>query len=177
MPSKYLSKTALERAETAKVELQHGLELRVRAPLEVDFKYISSTWLHGFRHASPNRHIGNTVYFGYEHRRIEHLWNTATWLVGTSANDPAFILGYVCVEGSDVGPVVHWVYTRSELRRSGVAKALLALATTGLPEGPFWYTRFTPEGLACLRVRSFGGLTEEREGWEYNPYLAGGMGP
>ena len=139
--------------------------LMLRAPVDDDVRFVTSSWLNSFREAGAfNKHVGNDLYFAQHHSLIAALWNDprTTKLLAVFPEDTAFIYGWLVGTGSDVGPIVHYTYVRNSMRGRGVATALVNAFGQGA-DG--FVSHLTPAWEALER-----GMDGPR--FRYSPYLA-----
>ena len=116
-------------------------------------------------HAGPHYTPGAWLTF-------ESILDRSQCLVACAAKAPEVILGFAIVEA---GKVVHYVFTRQDLRRQGIAKQLLA---------PLFDVKgirfsFLPAHHACIKGRTVvppkkSGMTPPTlpipESWTYDPF-------
>ena len=124
--------------------------LALRAPTTSDVPFITNSWLESYRDRGwANRHVPNRVYFLYHHRIIEKLWKApgVTWMVACLPSDTTFILGWLCGEMTNAGPVLHFVYVKASNRRMGVATHLVEAFRDGAPRGFITHLTSGWEGL------------------------------
>lgn len=107
--------------------------VEIRPMTEADRSYVVSTWLRSFWPAANarGREFGHRIQADYLRTYDQRV--KAALLAGTRVSvavDPKFpraIAGWI----AHTGTTLHYVYVRKELRRQGVARALLA-STPGL---------------------------------------------
>lgn len=157
--------------------LEAGGVVDIRGKIAEDIPYLTSTWLRSNRDSAAARFLGNDVYYGNHHGIIERLWADpgVTWMVLCYARNPNFILGWMCAEATDRGPVVHYVYVRPEFRRWGFARRLVEAFLQGLDlkgEGTrIWYTSSTVDARSALAALGYNARQPGAGGFEYNHYL------
>lgn len=100
----------------------------IRAPTPADVPFITSAWMHGAIKLGPYDGVPNPVRSHHLHRQIERLWadQRTVWLLAAWPKDVNFIYGFLAGQATDRGPVLHWLYVRRDMRRLGVATALMA---------------------------------------------------
>lgn len=160
----------------ARLDLAESGILDVRARIDSDIPFITNSWLKSYR--EEMRFVGNDVYYANHHALIERLWEApeCVWLVACWPKDPRFIMGWLCAEASDKGPIIHYAYVRhsaaeaENLRRLGIATRMVETFTEGQTFDRVWYTHSTVAARAALRGRM--AVQPGAPGWEYNPYLA-----
>lgn len=173
VPPKYETQRDSEaRAAAAAHHLANGVELRIRPAVSTDVAYMTKCYLEGMRDQPAARRVIADVFYVEERKVFERLLNEATVLVATSKNDLDYVLGYLVAEASDAGPVLHWCYVRHNMRRMGVARALVETFCAG-QEGTRWFTRWTATGHAALGQHDT--VCAQRAGYTFNPYLAAGV--
>ncbi len=109
---------------------------RVRAMVAGDMNYIRSSWMRSSCSSKLARAMGVEHYRRDVRGLVEMLLTRASVLVACSDQDDATLLGWLAYERP---AIVHYAYVREELRRNGVATAMLAAA--GLQDGlvaTFW---------------------------------------
>lgn len=95
-----------------------------------DRNSIFSDWLKSARKCPTYQGITSQVFFFWMHLTIEQLLDepSCTWLVACAPNDPTKIYGWLCGQRADTlagdQAVVHYVYTKKNYRRVGVASRL-----------------------------------------------------
>lgn len=172
VPPKYETQRDSEaRAAAAAHHLANGVELRIRPAVSTDVPYMMKCYLENMRDAHGGRRVSSEVFYVQERRVVERLLNEATVLVATSRNDLDYLLGYLIAEASDAGPVLHWCYVRYDLRRLGIARALVETFCAE-QAGTRWFTRWTHQVAAAMTVPP---QLRRRPGYEYDPYHASGV--
>lgn len=155
-----------------------GLKLTVRLPLPDEWSFITSTWLRSYRSFFiPG--VTNQVYYASEQSAIEQMWKApnVVWLVAAAEGYPTYCLGWLCAELTDAGPVVHYVYTRHavgkdvEIRRLGIATALVETFLRDIPHRTVWYTRNTASARSLLTAKGLHAPAPGQPGWELHPAL------
>ena len=94
-------------------------------PFEADdTAFLFRTWLTSYRFSPASRGIGNTDYYAGHHAVIERIVASPTSraVVACLPESPNVILGYAVADGN----VLHYVLTKENFRRFGVASALLS---------------------------------------------------
>lgn len=84
------------------------------------------------------RNVPNTIYYQYHHKLLEELLPRCAdkggilvacdWQenVSESLGDPGQkILGWICAEPLEIGPMVHYLYVRKQERDRGIGRKLL----------------------------------------------------
>lgn len=94
----------------------------IRDAHDGDTNHVLSSWLGG----SKPRHTSWEVHHNYQREIILRLLSRGAKVrVAVNSEDSNHILSWVCYELFDDIPVIHWIYTKSIYRKSGLAKALL----------------------------------------------------
>lgn len=122
-----------------------------------DWNFIYETWIKGF-HASPAvSGILDVRYFTGQRARINRLVLRPGFkvLMAVAPEDEAVIFGYLAHEIRSNECVIHWAYTKSNFRRNGIAKAILAQAN--------------PKNLPCSHTHK--PAMPLRATSNYNPFL------
>lgn len=147
-----------------------------------DIPKLTKDWIRSYRSAPAVAEIGSDIYAANQHRLIEELWDDGVWLVAHPAPFPTFIVGWLCGELSDRGPIVHYVYVRHSFhpdgdggekvpaRGRGIARALVETFTREVQSKRYWFTHMTRDAKLALSGRM--APAPGAAGWEYNPYLA-----
>lgn len=145
----------------------------VRPARATDVPFISSTWLKSFRgeEAKGKKHynrggygsegIPNRFYYYYHHKVLETLIPESVILVACLESSPDTILGWACYQIVDTALVLHYVYTKFNFRKFGVATRLLKEIFEAEKPPAVFVTHLMPH--LKRRVRE--------KGWLYNPYL------
>lgn len=129
-----------------------ALILRPASPDEL--KMISHDWFLSYRRNSKaGQLIRQDVYDKGQNALIAHLLETCPPIVATFPTVPDEVVGWVCRDLT--APTTHYVYTKFDYRRTGIAMALAA--------GTRYHTHNTRAGEPLFR--KLGSL--------YNPYLTG----
>lgn len=154
--------------------------LFVRPRIDDDTNYILHSWKRSYLDAPAMRGIAPDIYYANMDVFIRELWLDGTWLVVHPEHDPTFVVGWMVGEGSDRGPIVHYVYVRHSLRgvrkpatparRHGIATAMVTAFLDGQDATRVWYTHRTALGDLALSGRC--APQPGAPGWEYNPWLA-----
>lgn len=129
---------------------------------------------------APSRRLSmgltDTVFF-YEHRVVaERLLSGCTVDVACPQDDPHIILGWSCVGEQDGINVVHYVYTKRDFRRQGIAGFLLKHRGID-PSAPTVFTHMPPPVFdSAGRLKPNGRwkeawLRERASQWVFDPYL------
>lgn len=155
-----------------------GLKLTVRLPLPDEWAFITSTWLRSFRTHAPAG-VSNQIYYAATQNALEQLWKTpnVVWLVACAEGYPTFMLGWLAAELTEAGPVIHFVYVRHavdksvEIRRLGIATALVETFLRDTNPRTVWYTHSTPSARALLSAKGLHAPAPGQPGWEYHPYM------
>lgn len=95
-------------------------EVLLRPLEQADRGYILEHWVRAHSHTADAYHAGPNFMPG-SWTTNEAILNRARCLVACAAADRSVILGFAIVEGN----VVHYVYTRPDVRRQGIATQLL----------------------------------------------------
>lgn len=95
-------------------------EVLLRPCATEDRGYILEHWVRAHSHTADAFHAGPN-YMPGTWATAEAILDRSRCLVACAAADTAVILGFAVVEGN----VVHYVFTRPDVRRSGIAKQLL----------------------------------------------------
>ena len=150
-----------------------GGSLDIRGKIPADIPYITSSWLRANRDSAAARFVGNDVYFANHHAILERLWADpgVTWMVLVYGKNPNFILGFMCAEASDQGPVIHWVHVRPEFRRMGFARRMVETFLQGQDGNRVWYTTSTASSRGALAAAGANAAQPGAAGWELNPYM------
>lgn len=172
--------TSTRQGARAKLDLVESKVLDIRGRIPADIPFVTNSWLQSYR--SEMRGVGNDVYYLNHHDGIERLWasENVVWLVACWPKDPSYIMGWLCAEATDAGPVVHYIYVRhsvnseQNLRGLGIATRLVETFLQGSddphkPAHTIWHTHSTPASRAALSGRA--APQPGAPGWVYNPYL------
>ena len=108
---------------------QHELAIRDLHPAR-DLNFLQSSWLRSFRESRYIGPISPRAYWPAYQETICEVLERSLAKVMTTAEDPSDILGYVVYEQGAL-PIVHYIYVKHTVRRSGIATALLAAALPG----------------------------------------------
>lgn len=125
-----------------------------------DQKCVVANWLDAFYHSPWAGVVTNDQYrdvYGETLRQI--LLRGARVLVACTKADPDQILGWVCVEDVPGGVAAHFVYVKEGVRRNGLARELVKLATAE-KDGRRFYT---------FRTRASSYLFAD---WQFAPEIA-----
>lgn len=122
-----------------------------------DWSFIYETWLKGFRSSPACLGVLEARYFVGQRSRINRLAARPTFrvLVAVAPEDKAVIFAYLAHELRGNECVLHWAYTKSNFRKLGLARALLAQVNP--KHLPLTHTHKMP---GPMRINS-----------SYNPYL------
>lgn len=139
----------------------------VRRATKRDLPLITNSWLKSFRDADWVKGCPNSVYYGFQHRIIEHLIPRSVVLCAVNEDDIDQILGWCAAEVVEAGEgarvlVVHYVYVKHPFRKLGIAKTLVeSLIAAEHPVA----TMYTHKTLVCPKMRL------RDRGLVYNPYI------
>lgn len=97
------------------------LAIRLRGGMDADKHYIRETWLKAYRASMPD--CPDDIYNNGMTFRINHLLDNAKVILACNPESPGRIYGWMCYEPGQV-LTIHFVHTRYECRRSGVASML-----------------------------------------------------
>lgn len=107
------------------------MDFALRNATEADVDVAEATWLEVLRHASPHtRGIPSPIYYPKQRIQIRRLMSVSEHIVAHWVEDPDLVVGYIVFQPPQV---VHMLYVKSNYRRCGVAKALVAAAITKQP--------------------------------------------
>lgn len=144
------------------------LETAVRDVVPNDLPFIFTTWLqHYYASSRYTRRIPRRIYFAEYHKIVEAILARSAVLVATPADEPEIILGYAAFERRSP-PVVHWVYVKNRMRRTGIARQLLE----GVDLNKCVFTHWTHELDVQLEPKSRETLIAKWPGAVFNPYAA-----
>lgn len=106
-----------------------------------DRAFIVSAWSSSFKTSHSAGLIHTDDWAGVMHPQIEKLLERpgSRAVVAFERTDPNFIYGFIAGDTSDRMPVVHFVYTKENYRREGIARGLFAALGVD-PSRPFIYT-------------------------------------
>lgn len=121
--------------------------VQVRQANEADLALVYKSWIDTYGDSRLARTMKPTIYRDRQRRLIRSILSRPTVhvLVATPTDDDLTILAWAALEAPDV---VHYVFTKREFRRFGLARELL----TAL-DGSFRYSHKTLDG--DLLCRSF----------------------
>jgi hypothetical protein len=99
----------------------------VRQATPDDVSFVFSSWLKSFRDAATVKGVPSGLYYPAQHAVIEGILQRqcCTALVACDPQDPSQIYGYVVAEYVGEGLVIHFTYTKFNMRNLGIAKALV----------------------------------------------------
>lgn len=144
-------------------------ELQLRRATARDEAFVFDGWLQSNRGLATRLHAPMELYYHHQREQVMKLWSDGgvTWLVACMPKDPEFIYGWLCGEGSDAGPVLHYVYTKQSARRLGVATALLGAFLHGqdVAGAKLWCTHWTADWWRCTRDGNYQGLLVVTDPW------------
>lgn len=100
----------------------------VRQATPDDVSFVFSSWLKSFRDAATVRGVPSSLYYPAQHAVIETLLQRpcCTALVACDPKDQSQIYGYVVAEYVTDGLIIHFTYTKFNMRNLGIAKALVS---------------------------------------------------
>jgi hypothetical protein len=109
-------------------------KVHIREAQPSDTNFLLSVWGRGYRFGSPvTRRMSDSVFYSNHMPYLHALIQRSRCLVACDPDEHDFIASILVWEdATDTKPaVVHWVFTRKQLRLCGSAKALLK--ASGLP--------------------------------------------
>lgn len=135
--------------------------IRVREAHEGDYGLITKTWVETYVESRFARDIRPSIYFDRQKRLIRAILDRPTVhaVVASLPDDDVTVLAWAVVEHPDVA---HYVFTKREFRRFGLATHLLSTL-----DGSFRYSHRTPFGEPL--IRSFKKVQKRAI---YDPYAA-----
>jgi len=131
-----------------------------------DLDFVYSSWLNSYAQTYYSKRPDGSVvrrtpmpkphFFAAQQLLIDALLKRSLCLVYRSPVDASVIRGYAVAEKRGDGMVLHWAYTRSNRRREGVMRALLAELSQRLGTGVGGvYTHMRNPGCAYLDAMGF----------------------
>lgn len=147
---------------------QRVLPCNVRFAEAQDERFVKDSWAKSW-FSGPNgpreplRHMDRRDFDEFHRVLMDRLIAASATYVATNVEDPAHIYGWLCMGLFGEAPVIHYIYTKQNLRRWGVAKRLLATALPDgyLGRGPLLYTHHT----------NHMGWLKKPWNLTYNPYI------
>lgn len=101
-----------------------------------DVAFVLSTWAESFRHAPACKPMPTTAFHRWHRpRMLEILARKPLVVVARDSTNPGFIYGYGVFERLGPTLVAHWVYTKRNWRRDGIASRILAHALERIGQG------------------------------------------
>ena len=103
-------------------------DILLRAAEKSDRGYVLEHWVRAHSHTAEAFHAGPNYVPGMW-AQVEAIFDRSACLIACAAASPAVILGFCVVEHAHAAPsapVVHYVFTRQDMRGMGIAKALLS---------------------------------------------------
>lgn len=120
------------------------IQIRPFDPAE-DYNFVIHTWMTSIHKFSTSRGYGQSnmtdeAYFHHQRPICEGLMQRAKIHIACAEDFPSHIYGFLVEEQSPDLNVIHFAYTKRELRKSGVFKKLLSKLN---PENHIYYTHHT----------------------------------
>lgn len=144
---------------------------RIRYAVRTDTPFIVDSWLKSDQHTRQARDVGRGIYFANHSKVVKAILargDTRTLVAHVPDNEDA-ILGWAAMGLN----TAYYVYVRSDARRMGIARALLAplLGRKGVDytHAPAVWVPLTPEERIDTPHRKDKPLPAP-PGWSYNPY-------
>lgn len=102
------------------------LPVRIRDPHPDDINYIIKCWAREFRYYFP-KHLPDRLYYQEQQKVIGQLASKSILKVACAPDNLSAIYGFAVgkVQPEASTLLLHYVYTRAEWRRLGIAKALV----------------------------------------------------
>ena len=127
-----------------------------------DAGFVFNSWLKSYRDAAAVKGVPSSLYYPAQHAVIECLLQRpcCTALVACDPQDPSQIYGYVVAEYVGDGLVIHFTYTKFNMRNLGIAKALV----TTLVVPTIKFVQFSH------RTRAVDTLGDKIKDFVFNPY-------
>lgn len=139
------------------------MPVRLRMAVDGDVSYIIKTWRETYAKDSAwSKNMPRQIYHSHHRKLIERLLETTHTLVACNDEDPTHLVGFVSYERVESHLVIHFIFTRYELRNFGIARKLLE-GIGGQPDGAMIATHWT---WVCDRLPD-----HYRLNLVYNPYL------
>jgi hypothetical protein len=133
-----------------------------------DRNYLIKSWVMSIRSQFPFSEMSSTAIAKYA-KRVEALLGVADTLVACDPKNEDVVYGFVCYEAGEYlgrqAPTLHYVWTRKQFRRLGVAGQMVREALPGAAK--IIYTHYTKE---ITRAR----LKEKWNLGEFDPYFVEG---
>lgn len=145
-------------------------DIVLRPAAKTDRAYVLEHWVRAHAHTAEAFHAGPN-YLPGAWLTCESILDRSQCLIACAAKAPEVILGFAVVEA---GRIVHYVFTRENLRRQGIAKQLL----TPLSDVKNVRFSFLPSHHVCIKGRIVvppkkAGQTPPQlpipESWVYDP--------
>jgi len=103
-------------------EPEASLAVLIRKPVEADVPLIYNSWARSYKHQFKK--MAFPIYKAFIEPVIADCIQHSEILVACDPTDQDEIFGYIVVEDTIEGPVVHYVYVKSPFRRLGIATML-----------------------------------------------------
>jgi GNAT superfamily N-acetyltransferase len=104
------------------------MKARIRPARIDDLDFVTQSWLEYYKNYSQfGKSVPGKVFFRNHRLLIKKCLETAPCYVAADIQDDSFLLGFIClesIEGKDID-VLHFMFTRRDLRRSGIGSALI----------------------------------------------------
>lgn len=97
-------------------------DIVLRPANDNDRGYVLKSWVLGHSYTADAFHAGPN-YMPAMWRTTELVLDRSQCLVACASQAPEVVLGFAVVE---TGPIVHYVFTRPDVRRQGIARTLMA---------------------------------------------------
>lgn len=106
-----------------------------------DLGFVRGAWAATHRNSPMSRCVPHGVYWPSQHRTIDAILRQARVIVAADESDSSHLYGCIVLQLGQRA-IVHWLMVKSEYRRLGLAKALLA-AGVGPSAAPIYLTQPT----------------------------------
>lgn len=137
------------------------LPFTIRAMVPAETNFVASTWARSYLSSPAAKAIQSDEYFEGHSALITSILDRGIALVAEHSTYGT-LLGHVVGERGTWGPVIHYVYTKGDFRRRGVAHALEAALLERI--------RRDREVVRYTQKRAPGDGIAVRRGYRWSPY-------
>jgi GNAT superfamily N-acetyltransferase len=144
----------------------YDIDLYLRKAEPADVNFITSSWLDSYRYSVISKPVRTTEFYHYEHQMLESIIPKSTVVVLCPATDPGHIWAWAVYEKLEGVLVLHYVLTKKEFKRRGLAKKLVTKILEIEQPKAVAYTYTTRDAYSIISSHQ-----EELGEWRYNPYV------
>lgn len=129
--------------------------------------FVAGTWLRSYLSSPWGKRVEQDEFYRCHPRLVSQLIDRSHVFVAesTEPDSEGLLLGYAVGERDELGPVVHYAYTKGDFRRAGIGRALVRALFDSLRVRDDERVRYT-------HSRAPGSEIAGRLGWTYTPYPA-----